>query len=36
MTTIHDLTAHACSSADAAKQPSPVEVTRAAVACIEV
>jgi aspartyl-tRNA(Asn)/glutamyl-tRNA(Gln) amidotransferase subunit A len=36
MTTIHDLTAQACSSAYATKQLSPVEVTRAALARIEV
>ena len=35
MTTIHDLTAHACSSAYATKQLSPVEVTRAALTRIE-
>jgi hypothetical protein len=31
MTTIHDLTAHAQSSAYATKELSPVEVTRAAL-----
>jgi Asp-tRNA(Asn)/Glu-tRNA(Gln) amidotransferase A subunit family amidase len=35
MTTIHDLTAHAQSSAYATKELSPVEVTRAALARIE-